>query len=105
MKFNLYEELKNRGFDSVATEYAGDGCEVLSKKMSKTSSYWEWNKGMCEYTKTFRIEVWFNPAKTWVQVYYYDGVGRGSFKNKVHAADKRAFNAMVDTARNNGFEF
>ena len=99
MKFNLYEELKNKGYE-VDTDDARLGYEVLTKMYHKTDDVLWYGK----VNSKMSVSVMFNKDHTIAQVTYADE-GFRVFKHKVHMADKRAYNAIADTVRNKGYEF
>ena len=97
-KFDLYQELANNGFD--VDPYNDGDDSYLVKCFEKEVE-------VCWYGKqksTLEIGVQFNPERTTCRVYYYKDGFKRAFKVKDHMADKRAFNAIKETAKNNGFE-
>ena len=95
-KFDLYEELKYLGFEEGKNQFGND---CMTKTYKKTVEVlWQG-----EYETSLKIEAQFNPEHSVVNVLYYEGRPY-PFKVKVHLNEKRALNAIRDTAKNHGFE-
>lgn len=95
-KFDLYSELLNKGFTASEDQY---GCHCLTLNLEKKVETVWWG----EQTRSLGIMAAFNPEHTVVTVYYANG-GREDFKVKEHLNEKRALNAIIATAKNQGFE-
>ena len=96
-KFDLYEALKNEGFTESVDQF---GCVELARKFEKEIDVVWYGKT----TQTFAIVIGFSSDKSVVRVWYYDKPFH-AFKVKDHMNDKRAYNAIHDTAKYNGFAF
>lgn len=95
-KFNLIETMKAHGFEYSDNAF---GCPVFTLELSRrTEVAWY---GVQEFKMS--AQVVFNPERTSCTVNYFDG-SRRPFKSKTHLADKRAWNAICETFRNNGYE-
>lgn len=91
-KFDLYQELANKGFIPSEDQY-GRHCMTLTLE-----------RKICgEHTTRMEILVAFNKEHTVATVYYSNG-GHEPFKVKTHLNEKRTLNAIIQTARNNMFE-
>lgn len=98
-KFDLYEELMNKGFHRESQIGATERlirddftreCEVLWYGVQRS---------------TMMVEVVFNAEHTVCKAFYYQNGFRRPFKEKVHMNDKRAFNAIKATVENNRYSF
>lgn len=96
-KFDLYEELQNLGFTAETDRY---GRDCLKRHFEKNVEV-VWHGTV---RSTFDITAVFNRDHEVVTVNYSKDV-RDPFKTKVHFNQKRALNAIRETAKNNGFEF
>ena len=95
-KFDLYEALKQAGFEEAKTQFGNDMLKKSFRKMTEVAWYGQ------QETK-LDVEVWFSLDHGAVTVYYYDGWHR-PFKEKTHLNDKRAFNAIAQTIANKDFQ-
>lgn len=94
--FNLYEELKALGFAEQEDEF-GRPCLV---------KHYEKEVEVCWYGKqaySFGIVACFNEIHSIATVYFFDGT-IFAFKTKTYLNEKRALNAIRETAKNKGFE-
>lgn len=96
MKFDVRPALEAKGFIAKPGHLGGT---VLHKDYTKQVEV-AWY-GQRE--KRLTVEVWVNSEASCLTVYYYDG-GVSPFKVKNHLNEKRAYNAIADTIKNNGFE-
>lgn len=95
-KFDLYEALKNDGFE--LTEVDAFGGEYLTKKFEKEVDVLWYGK----MTSRFKVVVRFSSDHNTVTANYFkDTVS--PFKTKVHLNDKKAYNAINATIKNNEF--
>lgn len=95
-KFDLYEALKQAGFEEVKTQFGYDCLKRSFKKVVEVLWYGQ------QETK-LDVEVVFNQEHTALSAYYYDG-GYRPFKEKTHLNEKRAYNAIAQTVANKGFQ-
>ena len=97
-KYDIYEELKNNGFEEFTNKY---GCNCLKKIYAKEIEVAWYGK----QKSALNVEVSFNPDHTVLTVNYLpDGFKRPD-KTKTHFNQKRAFNAIRQTVENRGFQF
>lgn len=94
--FDLYSELEKLGFESGKDSF---GFDCLSKKYERETEVLWYGK----HTFRFQISARFNSDHSVVTVFYYDG-NNTPFKTKTHMNEKRALNAIRETAKNNMFE-
>lgn len=97
--FDLYAELQALGFKPVKDQF---GHDAMTKGWVRREPCFGTLGGV--YDHRLNIDVIFNPDHSVAQVQYFDG-GRHPFKVKTHLNEKRALNAIRETAKNNGFEF
>lgn len=100
MKFNLYEALQNNGFTVDPYNDGDNGYMVRDDFENEVEVAWYGKQ-----KSTLEIGVQFNESRTVCTVYYYKDGFKRAFKVKTHLTDKRAFNAIRETVKNNGFEF
>lgn len=96
-EFNLYEELKAIGFEESKDQF---GFDCLIKKYERETEVLWHGKQIVR----FEISARFNPDHSVVTVFYYNGGHHTPFKTKTHLNEKRALNAIRETAKNNSFE-
>lgn len=94
-KFDLYQELTNKGFAEQENSFS----TMLVKSYEKEVEV-AWHGKM---KATYRVEVLFNQDKSVATVSYFKSSGRAD-KVKTHLNEKRAFNAICETIKNAGFE-
>ena len=94
--FNLYEELEALGFEEQEDEF-GRAC--LVKQYEKEVEVCWYGK----HTSRFGIVACFNESRSIATVYFYDGT-ISAFKTKTYLNEKRALNAIRETAKYKGFE-
>ena len=91
-KFDVFAALKDLGFEEVkSTTLPGT---YLTKSYNRTDDY--------GYTTHFTVQIYFSQDMSTLVADYYDG--HTQIKHKVHLNEKRAFNAIKQTAANHGFE-
>ena len=95
-KFDLYQELANKGF----TEKENTLGTMLVKSYEKEVEVAWYGKMKTPY----RVEVLFNADQTVANVCYFKEVAPHPVKVKAHLNEKRAFNAICETIKNAGFE-
>lgn len=95
--FDLYQELIGKGFEKSNDEF---NRECLAKHYEKEVEVC-WYRGT--WHSTFDIKAVFNPDHTVVKVFYYNQ-SKTPFKTKTHISSKKAYNAICQTLRNNGYE-
>ena len=94
-KFDLYEALLADGF-KVSEPVLG--CDVLLRDLDRVDAL-----GIKFH---LIVSVLFSPDHGVARVsYHHDSPKRSPFKTKTHLNDRRAYNAIVATVKNNGFEF
>ncbi len=96
-KFDVYEALKKEGFTEDVDRF---GCVELTRNFEKEIELAWYGKA----TQRFTIVVSFNSDNTVIYADYYDDCMR-LVKTKIHLNDKRAYNAIHDTAKYKGFAF
>lgn len=96
-KFDVWQELIGKGFEEIQMDYGF----CLTKTYRKEIEVLWYGKS----ETSIRVDVFFSPDKGTLKALYYDrDISVRPFKEKVHLNEKRAFNAISDTVRNNGFE-
>ena len=96
-RYDLYEALKAEGFYEVKDEFG----DVLRKDYEKqTEVLWYGIQ-----TSYFIVRVRFNADHSVAQVSYYDDkIPARAFKTKTHLNEKRAYNAIKQTAELRGWK-
>ena len=95
-KFDLYEALKNDGFEFEKVDAFGG--EYLTKKFEREVEVVWYGKML----STLEVVVRFSSDHNTITVNYFKGTAR-PFKTKTHLNDKRAYNAINATIENNMF--
>lgn len=95
-KFDLYQELTNKGFVEQENAFG----TMLTKTYEKEVDVAWYGK----MKTTYRVEVLFNADQTVANVCYFKEIAPHPVKVKSHLNEKRAFNAISETIKNAGFE-
>lgn len=90
-KSNLMVELKDHGYQEAESFY---GSRVFKKEYSSGKRY------------PLFVEIRFTPDEAWLKAMYrLDKPAGRPFKEKMHANDRRALNAIKATVINKGYQW
>lgn len=95
--FNLYDELKNNGFNTETKDEFGG--TILTRDFEKEVEVVWYGK----QTSRYKVQVRFSADMRTVQASYYKGSFGAPDKTKTHLNDRRALNAIRQTIENAGF--